>query len=172
VATQEQRLRDLTTQVATELKKTRALVNANQSDLAALTTADKTNLVAAINSLVVVVNGQAGAAKIDDTSTTSQTTTYSAKQINQKIADAIAQLEGGASTALDTLAELAAAIGNDANFANTVTVALGNRVRVDVAQGLTTGQKAQARSNIDAYGSVELGNPDVDLAAVFTAGLA
>ena len=72
---------------------------------------------------------------------------------------------------MDTLDELAAALGDDANFAATVTAALGNRVRVDVAQSLTTPQKAQARTNIDAYGSVEIGNPDTDFVAVFQAGL-
>jgi hypothetical protein len=48
---------------------------------------------------------------------------------------------------LDTLKELADALGDDPNFATTVTTSLSNRLRVDAAQGLTTAQKVQARSN-------------------------
>jgi hypothetical protein len=35
-------------------------------------------------------------------------------------------------------------------------------------QSFTAPQKLQARENIDAYGSVELGDPDTDLAALYT----
>jgi len=172
MATAEQRTRDLALAVATEMKKTRTLLNGNQPDLSALTTSDKTTLVAALNSLQTAVNALAGGAKINDSVAGSLTETYSATHIRQVVNDAIATLEGGASQALDTLGELAAAIGNDSNFAATMTNALTNRVRHDTpTQGLTAIQKSNARQNIDAYGSQELGNPDVDLAAVFTAGL-
>lgn len=65
-------------------------------------------------------------------------------------ATAIATLVASSPATLDTLAELAAALGNDANFATTIATALGNRVRVDAAQGLSAAQKLAARSNIDA----------------------
>lgn len=55
--------------------------------------------------------------------------------------DAILALTTGAPTALDTLNELAAAIGDDANFASTVTTALGQRARIfsqDVGDGTST----------------------------------
>lgn len=172
MATMEQRLRDLATTAATALKQSRVLINGNVADLSALTTSDKANLVAAINSLKALVDSQAGAARINDSATTSLVETYSATKIHQVVTDAINALEGGASSALDTLGELAAAIGNDANFAATITAALSNRVRFDTdVQGLTTGQKAAARKNIDAYGSTEIGNPDTDFAAVFSTGL-
>jgi len=61
---------------------------------------------------------------------------------------AIAALIASSPAALDTLNELAAAIGNDPNFAATFTTALGNRLRVDVNQSLTTPQKAQGQSNL------------------------
>lgn len=51
---------------------------------------------------------------------------------------------------LDTLNELAAALGDDPNYATTTATALGNRVRVDAAQTFTEGEKTQGRSNIDA----------------------
>ncbi len=46
---------------------------------------------------------------------------------NAKIAAAIAALVNSSPAALDTLAELAAALGNDANFAATVTAALATK---------------------------------------------
>src|SRR6056300_443847 len=50
---------------------------------------------------------------------------------------------------LNTLNELAAALGDDANFATTTSTALGNRLRVDTAaQGLTSTQKSNAKTNL------------------------
>ena len=61
----------------------------------------------------------------------------------------VSGLVDSAPAALDTLNELAAALGDDANFSTTMTTALGNRVRVDTAsQGLTATQKSNARTNI------------------------
>lgn len=61
----------------------------------------------------------------------------------------LANLINSAPTQLDTINELAAALGNDANFAGTVTASLGNRLRVDVNdQGLTETQKVNAQTNI------------------------
>jgi hypothetical protein len=57
-------------------------------------------------------------------------------------------LVAGAPAALDTLDELAAAIGDNTNYAASVTASLGNRLRVDAAQGLTAPQQAQARDNL------------------------
>jgi len=51
---------------------------------------------------------------------------------------AIANLVASSPAALDTLNELAAALGNDANFAATMTGALGNRALLD-ASNLSTG---------------------------------
>ncbi|MEE9923967.1 MAG: hypothetical protein PBV01_11460 [Brucella anthropi] len=61
-------------------------------------------------------------------------------------------LRGGVAPTLDTLKKLAAAIKNDPNYADTVNSALALRVRADIYQGLSLGQKAQARGNIDAIG--------------------
>jgi hypothetical protein len=66
------------------------------------------------------------------------------------VTTAINNLINGSVSALDTLKELADAIGNDANFAATVTTALANRVRYDASQSLTENQQAQARLNIGA----------------------
>jgi hypothetical protein len=61
---------------------------------------------------------------------------------------AIDALIAAAPGALDTLDELAAALGDDTNFASTVTTALANRLRFDAAQALSGGEKAQALSNL------------------------
>ena len=61
---------------------------------------------------------------------------------------AISNLVNAAPTALDTLKELADALGDDANFATTVNVALGNRLRFDAAQTLTAGQQTQGQTNL------------------------
>ena len=62
----------------------------------------------------------------------------------------VAALVASSPAALDTLAELAAALGGDASFATTTATALGNRLRVDTAaQGLSAGQKTNAKTNID-----------------------
>lgn len=67
------------------------------------------------------------------------------------ITAAINSLVSGAPGTLDTLAEIAAALGGDPNLATTITNALAARVRTDTAaQGLTGTQKANARTNIDA----------------------
>jgi len=64
------------------------------------------------------------------------------------VAAALAGLVDSSPATLDTLNELAAALGDDPNFATTVSTALGNRVRVDGAQGLTAPQQAQGRDNL------------------------
>jgi hypothetical protein len=80
-----------------------------------------------------------------------------AQEVAQAIKKAVDDLLSGADTALDTLKELADALGNDPNFAKTVGDALGVRVRVDAATNFNLAQRAQGRSNIDALGTVDRG---------------
>ena len=61
----------------------------------------------------------------------------------------LANLVDSSPAALNTLNELAAALGDDANFSTTMTTALGNRLRVDTAsQGLSTTQQDNAIDNL------------------------
>jgi hypothetical protein len=60
-----------------------------------------------------------------------------AKVLADKIAEAIASLVDSSPAALDTLNELATALGNDPNFATTMATALGNKL--DKAGGTVTG---------------------------------
>ena len=58
-------LSNFATRVATETKALRTLINGNQSDLSALNTSDKTNLVAAINETLSLA-GSGGATNLDE----------------------------------------------------------------------------------------------------------
>lgn len=73
---------------------------------------------------------------------------YTQAQTDTAISDAIADLIGAAPAALDTLAEIADAINDDASFAATINAALANRLRLDAAGGYTSPQQAQGRSNL------------------------
>lgn len=138
---------DLATRIASEVKTLRTLINGNAADLSGLTTTAKGNLVAAINEIAGSV-GNAGA-QIND-STVSTLSVWSSSKTDAEIDAAVAALVSAAPGTLDTLNELAAAIGDDPNFAATLTADIGNRVRFDAAQGLTGPQQVQARSNIGA----------------------
>lgn len=165
------RISDLATRVATECKALRTMVNGNAADLSALTTTAKTNLVAAINELKTALNAVGTPVTIDDTVSNSLTKTWSNSKINTAINAAITALTTGAPAAMDTLDELAAALGDDANFAATVTTALGNRLRFDAAQVLTAPQKAQGNANLGSAALVDTGTLDTDFVTVFNSGL-
>ena len=164
MSTLQVRITDLATRVATECKSIRTLMNANSSDLSALTTTQKTSLVAAINELKSSITALGTPLTISD-STSNTTQVWSSSKVASEIQAAKDAITNGAASALDTLAELAAAIGNDANFASTITTALGYRLRFDTAQTLTAGQITQACANIG------IGEPDTDFVTTFNSGL-
>lgn len=157
-------LQNAFTRVGTEFKT----VYSRLGSLAALTTTDKSTLVAAVNEVKASI-GSAGAT-INDT-TPSGSTVYSSTKTNSAIATAVSALVASAPTALDTLDELAAALGDDANFATTVTTALGNRVRFDAAQTLTAPQKVQVNANIGSLSLIDSGDPATDFTATFVTAL-
>ena len=136
----------------------KALKNADGS-LGSLTTTTKTNLVAAINevrALAAAASGGGGGAVINDAGTTTADV-WSASKIQSVVTAASTatknELINGASAALDTLQELAAALGNDANYAATVAGQIAKRVRFDAAQTLTAPEKTQVLANIGAASS-------------------
>lgn len=144
------RLADLATAVGTDIKQVKVwLTGSSSGSLAGLTTTVKTDIVSAINE----VNSKPASVTPGDLT-----------NLKAEI------LGAGVPAALDTLDELAAALGDDANFGATITTALGNRVRTDTAaQGLTTTEQANARTNIGAVWTTDIGNPDTDLVAAYTA---
>lgn len=166
--TLEQRLIALAQVIGADIKA----LNLAQGSLSTLATTAKASLVAAINELYDLV-GAGGGAAIDDAAGDGATAvTWSADKIHDTIEAAKLavknELTDGAGAALDTLAELAAALNDDPNFAATIAGEIANRVRFDAAQVLTEPQQAQARSNIGAQSAAAIGNPDHDLVADYT----
>ena len=97
---------------------------------------------------------------------------YSQAEVASEISDAVDALVNGAPGALDTLNELAQALGDDPSFATTISTALGNRLRVDAAQSLSGPQQAQGRDNLSVYSRAEIGDPTTDFVSVLTSALA
>jgi len=179
------RLSDLITAIGTDYKQLRTWISGSSSgDLTGLTTTAKTSLVAAINEVQsevgaggtqpdasVTTKGIVELATLTEVATGTDTVrAVTPEGVRQERVALKAEILGaGVPAALDTLDELAAALGDDANFASTVTTGLANRVRTDTAaQGLTTTQQSNARTNIAAVGSAEIGNPETDLVALYT----
>ena len=135
---------------------------ANQGSLAALSTTAKNSLVAAINEVLTVAqSASGGGATINDASTTSTTQTWSASKI-KSYADGIqSAILGSASAAYDTLQEIQAFLESDASSISGLLTAVGNRIRFDAAQTLTSGQITQACTNIG------VGEPDTDFVSAY-----
>lgn len=110
------------------------------------------------------------AALINDAATAT-TTTWSSSAITAEIGERIDALINGAPGTADTLAELNNLITTNADAVTAINTALANRVRWDAAQSLTAPQQAQARTNIGAAAASDLGDPNTDLVAAFTAAL-
>ena len=156
--TQQQRITELAQAIAQDIKELKAA----QGLLDNLSTTNKKSLIEAINELYAAITNTTA---IDD-STEELTTTWSSTKIKESITTAISELVNGSGSALDTLKELADALGNDANFAATLAEQMGKRVRVDESQMFTTAEQLTACTNIG------IGNPDTDLLAVYIAAKA
>lgn len=148
------------------LKGRTATLESSQGTIGDLSTSAST-LVGAINE---VASAAAAGTGIDDSGTSTTTAWSSSKtasEISAGATAATAALVDAAPAALDTLNELAAALGDDPAFASTTTTALGNRLRIDVAtQGLSPAQRTNGLTNLGIARST------VDFAAAFNAAIA
>lgn len=161
--TLEQRLTAVFTQIGDDIQ----LLLEQNGDLTALNTTAKTNLVAAINEILTIANSATGV--INDSAGAGVTNkTYSVDKI-LTLLDSFKQdiLGGVPASAFDTIKEIADYIASDQTLGTQLVDALGKRVRFDAQQSLSAAEKLQARENIDAFGSVELGNPDTDYAGIY-----
>ena len=143
----------LATQVGSDI---RTLI-ANIGDLGTLTTQQKASLVVALNELkasLTAVEGQLGA-QIDDNSTGTDKT-WSASKINSAITAAVNALINGAPDTLDTIKEVADAITQNKDAIAAIQAIASGHVKFDGAQTLTSEQKTQARTNIDAAGTADV----------------
>ena len=85
----------------------------------------------------------------DDMTSNSATNLATQQSIKAYVDAEVSGLVDSAPAALNTLNELAAALGDDASFSTTTSTALGNRLRVDTAsQGLTSTQQSNALTNL------------------------
>jgi hypothetical protein len=159
----QQRLEALIQAIGPDIKA----LYGQDGNLANLNTTSKGSLVAAINEVLVVASNATGV--INDNATSGTTDkTYSVDKILTLLNDLKQDLLGGVpAEAYDTLKEIADYIEADETAMSGLITAVGNKVSFAAAQDLTSAQKLQARENIDAYGSVEIGNPDTDLVAIY-----
>lgn len=172
MATTEDEIKLFATEVGTQFKAVRTLIGL----LSSLTTAEKTNLVAAINEINAKTAG--AGAQIDDV-TARSTTVYSSSKVVSAIDEARAALKaeilGGAGATVDTLQEIATLLANsdidDDNAIAALTTALGNRVRFDAPQTLTAPQKVQANANIGSVSLAQFGDPTTSYRDVLLAAL-
>lgn len=172
------RVNDLANATGGQLKALRTLINGNLADLSTLNTTAKGSLIAAINEIDAELQSiaAAGGATINDASSASTTQTYSITKIINYVTDAIASVKdeilGGAGAAYDTLQELKTLLDSTDGDLSALTIAIGNRVSTEAAQGLTTQQKLNARDNIDVYSKSEIGTPDTDFVSTLNAAMA
>ncbi|MCZ2074250.1 MAG: hypothetical protein LC130_04535 [Bryobacterales bacterium] len=142
-------------------------VKGRTGTLTALTTTDKSSLVAAINELKAAI---VTAVMIDDMQV-STTTTYSSNKVVTLLDALKADILGGADPAYDTLLELQQALQNDQSGIAALTSAIDKRVRFDAAQTLTVLEQQQARTNIGAVAATDIGDVATDFVAIFEAAL-
>jgi hypothetical protein len=166
---------NLATRVATEIKAVRTLVNGNAADLAALTTTAKSNLVAAVNELDAAISAIDLTDLISD-ETTATTTTWSSTKINSEVQGAVAALVDGAPELLDTLNELAAALGDDENFATSVSTSIAAAQTAAEAYADTVAAAAESAANSYTDAQVlaletAIGDTDTNFVTTFEAGL-
>ena len=126
-----------------------------------------TDVEAALAEVRVIADAAAGGGVAINDTLTNTVDAWSSSKIDGEISSAVSALVDSSPGALDTLNELAAAIGDDANFATTMTTALGNRLRIDTAaQGLDGTQKANGLTNLGIVASSQ------DFAGDFNTGIA
>ncbi len=129
------------TQFAQQTGEDIQFINNKIGDVKELTTTAKT-VVPAINELkqsVANVNANLGGASLDEKLANVKAETK--QEVKSELLD-------GSPEALDTLKELGEALGNDPNFATTLSKKLNNKVDFATVQTLTQEQKKQARENI------------------------
>lgn len=164
----ETRLSELITAVGTDIKS----LIATRGVMANLTTVEKTNLVGALNELKAAVDAvEAGSGAINDAAT-GLDTTWSSTKISAEITASITALVDGAPAALDTLLELANELTAQDSALDGLLTSLASRVRFDAAQTLTAPQKVQANANMGSLSLEQSGDPETDLAALYTAAKA
>lgn len=158
----------LVTQIGTSDKARDTALAARLAEIGTIGDLDTTatDLVEAVNEVKVTADAAAGGGVAINDGATNGVNAWSSQKITDEITAAITAVIDGAPGALDTLDELAAAIGDNASYAASITTALAARLRFDAAQALTAPEKAQALTNLGIVAST------VDFAAAYVAAIA
>jgi hypothetical protein len=160
----QSKLTALATLLGTDAKTLKVTIGA----LANLSTLNKSSLVDALNEVFALASTGGNSAVIDDTAGQGANKTWSIdKIITMQNALTQSLLGDTPQAAYDTLTEIGQYIAADGTATSGMLTAIANRVSVDAAQVFTNAQKLQARTNIGAFGADEIGNPDVDLVAIY-----
>lgn len=157
-------LQSLGTILGTEIKNIREATG----DLSQLTVDQKSNLVAAINELLAVMNGELSAL-IDDTAASVESV-YSSTKINDVLNSAITGLVDGAPVAYDTLLEIADWISTDVAQAAAIEADIANRLPYHEEIVLAEVEKANTHETLDlgdysiitGYYLAPIDPPDID----------
>jgi hypothetical protein len=162
------------TRVATEFKTLRSTLGVNAN----LTTTVKNTLVDAINEVNAKPTGSGGA-PINDGAVSSSSTYSSSKtesRISEVAASTIQEVVGAAPTDLNQIKEVVdffkAADAENDSIALANQTALGNRLRFDQVQTLTSAQKAQGISNLGVLSATDIGDPATNFVTAFETALA
>jgi|GEM_PF-6515126 len=110
------------TQMGTEMGGDVKALFAAIGDLLALPTTDKSSVVASISELSTQIGSASG---IDDNST-GTAASWSASKVIAELDALRSALEGGAPVTLNDLNEIAAAMNDDPDFANTINTLVSN----------------------------------------------
>lgn len=163
----ESQLDSLTTTIASSVKTNATALGARLAEIGVIGDLDTTatDLVEAVNEVKITADAAAGGGTAINDAVTNTTDAWSSSKIDEEITAAINAVLDGAPAALDTLNELAAAIGDNASYASSVTTSLANRLRFDASQSLDAGQQTQALTNLG------LARSSQDFSADFTAAL-
>lgn len=183
------------TNLAATLSASNTIITSDTGTDATIPATDGTNAGVMTPTMLTKLNGIEAAADVTDAGNVASTIHGATAKTTPVSADELALIDSAASNVLkritysnlssaivalitdsapgtlDTLNELAAALGDDPDFAATTATALGLRLRFDASQTLDGAQKTQGQANLGVYSTTQIGDPTTNFVTVFEAAL-
>lgn len=131
------------------------ILKSELGELTGLSTADKSSHVAAINEVKAIADAASGGGITIDDAATNSAQTWSSTKINSEITAKITTALEGEDLS-DIAGDIAALIQSDQGLVNALA-----------SQSFNSTQQAQARTNIDAAGATDMGDPEYDFLTEF-----